>query len=61
MVRDMNLLFDPDSKEYLIITDDGHRLKLSEKDFQAIKNSMNGISYAFQLKSRKMKESGGGE
>jgi hypothetical protein len=54
MVRDLNLFFDSANKEYWIVSAEGYVLKLNEKDFQAIKKSMNGISYALQLKSRRM-------
>ncbi len=54
MVKDMDLFFDPESEEYVIISE-GHVLKVNKEDFQALKKSMNGISYALKLNyQRKM-------
>jgi len=53
MLEDINLLFNPKTKEYVIVSGE-YKLILNEKDFQAIKKSMNGISYALQLKRNSM-------
>lgn len=51
----MNLFFDPKREEYVIVSE-GHVLKLNKKDFQSLKKTMNGISYALQMKCRRIKK-----
>lgn len=55
MVRDMNLFFDPESKEYVIVSE-GHTLKLNKEDFKSVKKSMNGISHGLRMKYKEMKD-----
>lgn len=54
MIRDIEISFDPEKREY-IITSDGNSLRLDEKQFRAIRTGMNGIAYALMLKSIKKK------
>lgn len=55
MVRDIDVLYDTEKKEYVIVSE-GYRLVLTEEEFKAIRGSINGISYAIQQKIKKMRE-----
>ncbi len=55
MVKDIDVLYDTEKKEYVIVSE-GYKLVLSEKEFQAIRGSINGISYAIQQKIKRMRE-----
>jgi len=52
MVRNIDLFFDPQSREYVVVSE-GHHLRMSENEFKDIRGSMNGIALAFLMKSKK--------
>ncbi len=52
MVRNIDLFFDPQSREYVVVSE-GHHLRMSESEFKDIRGSMNGIALAFLMKSKK--------
>jgi len=55
MIRDIDVLYDTEKKEYVIVSE-GYKLVLTEEEFQAIRSSINGISYAIQQKIKRMRE-----
>ena len=55
ILDDINLLFNPKTREYVIVSGK-NTLTLNEKDFKEIKKSMNGISYALQMKRNHLQE-----
>lgn len=57
MVRDINLFFDSEKKEY-VITSEKFTLRLNEEEFNSIKKTINGISYALYLKSKEARNKG---
>ncbi len=60
MALGLRVLFMPKTSEYVIVSSDGHTLKMSEADFNAIKGEMNGIALALadQARERKKQQSG---
>lgn len=52
MVKNVELFFDNQTKEYVIVSE-GHSLRLNEKQFKDIRSGMNGIALAFLMKSKK--------
>lgn len=52
MVRDIDLFFDPQSKEYIVVSE-GYSLRMNEREFRDIRGSVNGVAYALQMKTRK--------
>ena len=52
MVRDIDLFFDPQSREYIVVSE-GYSLRMNEKQFKDIRGSVNGVAYALQRKARK--------
>lgn len=55
MARDMNLLFYPEKKEYIVVSE-GYQLKLDQEDFKSVKKTANGISHALKVKCKQMKK-----
>ncbi len=51
----LRLLFYPKTREYEVVSPEGCRLRLSEADFNAIKNKMNGVAIAFAEQARERK------
>ena len=56
MALDLRVLFYPKTKEYEVVAADGHRLKMSEPEFNAIKGRMNGIALALADQARERKK-----
>ena len=55
MALGLRLLFYPKTREYEVVSPDGSKLRLTEEDFCAIKNKMNGIALAFADQARERK------
>ncbi|MBN2252023.1 MAG: hypothetical protein JW724_08135 [Candidatus Altiarchaeota archaeon] len=55
MEKDIRLLFEPKSRDYIVVSD-GHTLRMSEEEFNSIKCTMNGIALALCEKARERKK-----